>query len=185
MRNMGLPPAAATFPVHTAAGRSNRSQERAREGSEGARKGSQVLTTAVGLQRDITGQRELHEGCYYTGVEPPGLPQQALGCVWELETRVDPIWKDLQGVFTSGLMTGREVEQGATDTVRGHTAWQDVPAGWPGFARPQSGSLLLLLFPLPGPPPLIYWFLSVFQLSLEFTSPGNFPDAVGGVRGPL
>lgn len=129
MRKMELPPAAATFPVHTAAGRSNRSQERAREGSEGARKGSQVLTTAVGLQRDITGQRELHEGCYYTGVEPPGLPQQALGCVWELETRVDPIWKDLQGVFTSGLMTGREAEQGATDTVRGHTAWQDVPAG--------------------------------------------------------
>lgn len=97
-----------------------------------------MLTTAVGLQRDITGQRELHEGCYYTGVEPPGLSQQALGCVWELEARVDPIWKDLQGVFTSGLMTGREAEQAAMDTVRGHTAWQGVPAGWPGSARPQA-----------------------------------------------
>ena len=78
-----------------------------------------MLTTAVGPQRDIIGHRELHEGCYYAGIEPPGLPQQALGCVWELEARVDPIWKDLQGVFTSGLMTGREAEQGATDTVRG------------------------------------------------------------------
>lgn len=119
-------------------------QEREVGGGGGGREGGQgrVLTTAVGLQRDITGQRELHEGCYYTGVEPPGLSQQALGCVWELEARVDPIWKDFQGVFTSGLMTGREAEQAAW-TQSGVTQPGKVLAGWPGSARPQSGSLCL------------------------------------------
>lgn len=55
------------------------------------------------------------------------------------------------------------------DTVQGHTAWQGVLAGWPGSARPQSGSLCSCCFPCLDHLPLIYWFLSVFQLSLEFT----------------
>lgn len=126
---MGLPPANAragfTQRLGGAAPRPGHwSQERAREGKR-------VLTTAVGLQRDDTGQRELHEGRYHAGVESPGLPQQALRCIREHEATDVLLWKDLEGVFTSGLMT----EQGATDTVRGHTAQQ-------GYARPQGHSLL-------------------------------------------
>lgn len=81
-----------------------------------------MLTTAAGPQREDIGHRELHKGRYHAGVEPPGLPQQALWCIWEREARDVLIWKDLDGVFTSGLRMGREAEQGAIDTVRGHTA---------------------------------------------------------------
>lgn len=106
------------------------------KGREGGEEGIRVLTTAGCPQRDDTGQRELHKGRYYTGVEPPGLPQQALGCVWEVEAGDVLLRKDLEGVFTSGLMTGREAEQGATDTVRGHTAWRghlQASEGLPGL----------------------------------------------------
>lgn len=104
-----------------------------------------MLTTTAGLKRDDTGQREFHKGRYHTGVELPGLPQQALGCIWEHEATDVFLWKDLEGVFTSGLMTGTEAEQGAIS--QGHTAWLASVL-----------SPLLLLFPLPGPPPVIYWF---------------------------
>lgn len=141
-----------------------------------------MLTAAVGLQRDVTGQRELHIGRYDAGVEPLGLLQQAFESIWEHVARDVPLWKDLQGVFTSGLMTGRDAEQGARDTVRGCTAWPG-PTGQPGFCHVSLFSPLLLLFPLPGPPPLTYWLLFVLQLSLGFTSPGTFADPVGWVRG--
>lgn len=99
----------------------------------------------MGLQRDDTGQGELHEGCYHAGVESPGLPQQALGCIWEHKATDVLLWKDLEGVFTSGLMIG----QGATDTVRGARSL----AGLCQASVPLSP--LLLLFPplrTPSPP---------------------------------
>lgn len=41
----------------------------------------------------------------------------------------------------------------------------------------------LLLFPLPEPPPLIYWLPFGLQICLGFASPGNFLDSVGWGRG--
>lgn len=83
-----------------------------------------MLTTAAGTQRDLIGHRQFHEGRYHAGVEPPGHRQQALWCIWELAARDVALWNALQRVFTSGLRRGREVEQGAIDTVRGHTTWK-------------------------------------------------------------
>lgn len=134
-----------------------------------------MLTAAVRLQGDDTGQRELHEGRYHARVESPGLPQQPLGCIRKREAADVLLWKDLEGVFTSGLMT----EQGTTDTVRGHTAWQGHrrPARvMPGLGATHSFAPTVSS---PGPPPLIYWLLFVLQISMGFPSPGMFPDPVG------
>lgn len=82
------------------------------KGEQEGRGNEPVLTTAAALKRDDTGQRDFHKGCHLAGVEPPGLPEQALGCVREHEVTLSLLWKDLEGVVTSGLMTGREAEQG-------------------------------------------------------------------------
>lgn len=64
---------------------------------------------------------------------PPGLLQQALRCVWEREARHVILWKDLDGIFTSGLMTEREAEPLATDIQGAQPSL--------GAARPQRCSL--------------------------------------------
>lgn len=140
-----------------------------------------VLTTAAGLKRDDTGQRDLHEGRHLAGIEPLGLLEQALGCVWEHEVLFSEAlpWKDLDGVVTSGLMTGREAEQGVR--IRG--------AAWPGCRSPARilpGSVrspLLLLLPLPGRPPLIYWLMFVLLFSMGIAFLGTLHEPVGWVKG--
>ena len=116
-----------------------RARERAGGGGE-ARQGGRVLTTAAVLQRDDASQRELYKRCYHTGVELPSLLQQALACVWEVDALDVTAWKDLEGVFTSGLGRGREAERRATDTVRWcPQARQGLPGLSPALSFPSAG----------------------------------------------
>lgn len=87
-------------------------------GATEGRAGSQTglgLTTAGGPQGDFAGQGDLCKGGYFAGVELAGLPDQALGCVWEHEAFDGLFWKDLDGVFTCGLKAEKD--------SRGHQLW--------------------------------------------------------------
>lgn len=88
------------------------------------------LTTAGGSQPDLIGQREFHEGGYGAGVELAGLPDQALGCIWEIEAFDFLFWKDLDGVFTCGLRA--EKEAGASQL------WCCLPFSVPGHLSPSG-----------------------------------------------
>ena len=77
-----------------------------------------MLTTVASPQGDGGGQRELRKGRHHTGVEPPGLPQQALTGVGQIDVTLVFLWEDLEGVFTSGLPTGRKAEPGAAPSYR-------------------------------------------------------------------
>lgn len=117
-------------------------QREARDGREGqqawGRGTGPGLTAAGGPQGDVAGQRDLCKGGYNAGVEPAGLPYQAVGCVWEREAFDGVFWKDLDGVFTCGLKAEKE---------SGSLSYGD-PCPSPGPCCPFPSPPLFPLYPL-------------------------------------